>query len=384
MATQQQINEMQDRINTVLQNNPDLQKQYTQQTFGDLDSKLNELKQGIDQLGDWETEFKTLFPDANLSDQTQSYQSPQSSNFPSYSSGATGKSYSGATSGGGSRTQGVPSNYTGYYGGTAYVGGTPQTGGGGFTPDGSYSAGYHGGGGGWFEDRGQWGTGMNMGPMVNGTVQTGGGGFTPDGSYSAGYHGSGEHPEITGESQPGEYQGPNGSFGPYNLPELSSPLKAEKWLLGLEKMGYNIDNTRSWEDKTKIANQFNEGRFDARTFIDSLANPNPNKTNLIFSTNAQTPLKDIQAAFGNDFSKLYEKATPEQYQSYLDQQAGINTPQTGTQAGTSSPSTLNDVGAAVGDTYVNPYTGQTEDLLADYYQPSFSSYSLGVGKSRAK
>jgi len=179
----------------------------------------------------------------------------------------------------------TPGNFTGWKGDQPYVNGQAQTSGGGFTPDGSYSAGYHGGGGA-SVDMGPWGTGVGMGPMVNGTVQTGGGGFTPDGSYSAGYHGSGEHPEITGESLPGIY-GPTtmngilrqGSFGPVNKPDLSNSGKVTDFLDYLTNMGYDVTgqyggvNWRSRENSQKLNQMYekNGGNFDAIAFMNSIA-----------------------------------------------------------------------------------------------------------------
>jgi hypothetical protein len=279
----------------------------------------------------------------------------------------------------------MPSNYTGYIGSTPYLEGKAQTSGGGYYTDPNtgkvvYSAGYRGGGGGWYEDRGQWGTGMNMGPIVNGTVQTGGGGFTPDGSYSAGYHGSGEHPEITGESTPGDFK--SGSFGPVAKPDFSNGIKVEKYLRYLQGLGYNVDKYFNGNEGLRLRQGLeaeynrNGGYYDSEKLVRTLTNPNPKKTDLLFSVNAQTPLKDIQSILGANFEKLYQ--TPEQYNKYLNTQLGIN------QAGTTTANTLRDIAPAIENTYVNPYTGQTTDLLEDYYKPTFSYYSLGMGKSRAK
>jgi hypothetical protein len=255
----------------------------------------------------------------------------------------------------------APSNYTGYVGNTPYVSGQAQTSGGGYYTDPStgkvvYSAGYHGGGAGNFEDRGQWGTGMNMGPMVNGTVQTGGGGFTPDGSYSTGYHGSGEHPEITGESTPGVYK--SGSFGSIIKPDLSNGIKVEEFLKYVNSMGFDTTgvNKRSLED------QYNQGTFGGLKFIESLPQSDANKTALIqqYAGNPMMPTKDVQSLLGGgNFANLFAATSPTQA-----------TTQTATPATT--PSTLNNLGSAVQQdfqkSYINPYTGSTETYKRKRYK----------------
>jgi len=189
----------------------------------------------------------------------------------------------------------VPSNYTGFFNGNPYVGGTVQTSGGGFTPEGSYSAGYHGGGGPPV-DMGQWGTGPNMGPMVNGTVQTGGGQFTPEGSYSAGYHGSGEHPEITGESTPGQYQ--SGSFGSVANPDFSNGGKVKDFINYVSQMGYDTSKV----DRIDLERQYNKngGKFDGISFLKTLPQANQNKTDLLsqMAANPMMPTEQMYALFG--------------------------------------------------------------------------------------
>jgi hypothetical protein len=214
----------------------------------------------------------------------------------------------------------IPSSFTGYVGTTPYLQGQIQTSGGGFYTDPntgkvSYSAGYHGGGGGWFEDRGQWGTGMNMGPMVNGTVQTGGGGFTPDGSYSAGYHGSGEHPEITGESTPGIYTSKpivlngvlrQGSFGPIAKPDLSNGGKVKDFIDYVSEMGYDTSQV----DRAAIERQYNQqgGNFDGVAFLETLPQKNAQKTELIkqYASNPMMPTSQMYNLLGGqNYSNLF-------------------------------------------------------------------------------
>jgi len=198
----------------------------------------------------------------------------------------------------------MPADYTGYWQDKPYVGGTLQTEGGGFTPEGSYSAGYHGGGGGPQVDRGRWGTGKNMGPMVNGTVQTGGGEFTPEGYYSAGYHGSGEHPEITGESTPGQYK--SGSFGPIIKPDLSNGIKVAEFLKYVSQMGYDVSGV----DRRELERQYSQsgGNFDGLAFLKTLPQADASKTELIsqYASNPMMPTSQVRNLLGGgNFSKLF-------------------------------------------------------------------------------
>jgi len=204
-----------------------------------------------------------------------------------------------------SNSSSVPSGFTGWQGNQPYVGGTPQTSGGGFTPDGSYSAGYHGGGGGPQIDMGPFGNGPNMGPTVNGTVQTGGGGFTPDGSYSAGYHGSGEHPEITGESLPGDYR--SGSFGSLHHPDFSNGAKVSDWVRYVQKLGYNVDKL----DKQAMERSYydNGGNFDGLAMLAKLSTDAAlaKKTELLAQATANPMMPTAQALAllgGSNFTNL--------------------------------------------------------------------------------
>lgn len=257
------------------------------------------------------------------------------------------------------KPQGIPSNYTGYSGGNAYVGGTVQTSGGGFTPDGSYSAGYHGGGGGFFEDRGQWGTGMNMGPMINGTVQTGGGGFTPDGSYSAGYHGSGEHPEITGESTPGQYQ--SGSFGSVLNPDFSNFGKAGDWIRYVESMGYDVSGL----DKYKLERQYydNNDKFDALGLLKTLPQANQSKTDMFsqLAGNPMMPTSQVQDLLGGSgYSNLFAPASYAQYVTLLNKMFNLGQPnQQAPEIVNQKVKSLQDIPAAIQNqlfsNYITPY-----------------------------
>jgi len=236
----------------------------------------------------------------------------------------------------------IPSNYTGWIDNTPYVRGKVQTGGGGFTPEGTYSAGYHGSGTGAKVDMGRWGTGKDMGPMVDGTVQTGGGDFYYDKKkgtweYSAGYHGSGEHPEITGSTLPGTYErsvygATPGStmmrdpFGSIISPHVSNTSQVGDVLQYLQLMGYNVENindpARNWtsdpngtdwnrqENRQKIVDEFNStgGRFDMISFLRKLDRGSYNPKTEILAILAQNPNMATQEMYnivgGVNYSKL--------------------------------------------------------------------------------
>jgi hypothetical protein len=235
------------------------------------------------------------------------------------------------------------------------INGTPQTAGGGYTPDGSYSAGYHGSGGmgiGGGVDNGPWGTGPNNGPIINGTMQTGGGGYTPDGSYSAGYHGSGEHPEITGESTPGQYQ--SGSFGPIVKPDLSNGGKAGDFLRYISSMGFDISQWNTEAGRNELVKQYgqNGGNFDGVAFLKTLPQPDSTKTDLIsqYASNPMMPTSQVYGLLGQDYSKLFQAPPP------IESVLSVTTPPT-------AP-TLSNLGEVVQQdqqkSYVNPYTGSIE------------------------
>ena len=259
------------------------------------------------------------------------------------------------------QSQSMPSNYTGYWGGTPYAGGTVQTAGGGFTPEGSYSAGYHGSGG-----------GIGGGPSdiyVNGTVQTRGGGFTPDGSYSAGYHGSGEHPEITGESTPGQYK--SGSFGPIIKPDLSNGQKVTEFLRYVSEMGYDVSGV----DKASIERQYNQngGNFDGLAFLQTLPQLNPDKTSLIsqYAANPMMPTSQMYSLLGGQgFPNLFAPSGQPQLPGFPRIGGGFFNiqPTQPNQTIVQKVKTLKDLPNAISEqlasTYVNPYTyAGTEDEL---------------------
>lgn len=266
------------------------------------------------------------------------------------------------------QSQGAPSNYTGYYQGTPYVGGTIQTAGGGFTPDGSYSAGYHGGGGHPSKD-----TIPEI--YVNGTIQTRGGGFTPDGSYSAGYHGSGEHPEISGESTPGQYQ--SGSFGSILSPDFSNRKKVSDWLSYVASMGFDVSGV----DRNKLERQYYDSNdnFDGLAFLKTLPQANPEKTNLIsqYAGNKMMPTKDVfNLLGGSGFSNLFAPASYEQYTSMLNNMFNIGgTGQKPPEEVKSKVKSLKDISPEIQNqlftNYVNPYAtnyyNNDQEKLKNFY-----------------
>jgi len=146
---------------------------------------------------------------------------------------------------------------------------------------------------------GMWG----LDPYQMGQIQTRGGGFTPDGYYSAGYHGSGERPDIAGEATPGVYK--SGSFGSIYNPDLSNDVKINDYIRYLGELGYDTSEL----SVSKLRQQYNENTFNGELTLGLLPNKSEQNKELLKSINPSTPYAEIHSKLGGrDFSTLFRNA----------------------------------------------------------------------------
>jgi len=146
---------------------------------------------------------------------------------------------------------------------------------------------------------GMWG----LDPYQMGQIQTRGGGWTPDGSYSAGYHGSGERPDISGEATPGSYK--SGSFGSIYSPDLSNDVKINDYIRYLGELGYDTSEL----SVSKLRQQYNDNTFNGELTLGLLPNKSQQNKELLKSINPSTPYAEIHSKLGGkDFSTLFRNA----------------------------------------------------------------------------